>query len=177
MLLRSLQAGHSSLRQRRIELDAEPLCCYARSRRAILHRLRRLCCSDSQIDPLKSRIAAATRLFPGILCSDCQIHPLKSRITAATEPKRGQFLHRFPSLPPEIQNHCSPGVVAFCRRNHSPSRQRRLESDAENRCCGRDRHHSDGFYLGLCRLRGDLSLPASATTFRRRAILCCLKVN
>ena len=60
-----------------------------------------------------------------------------------------------------------------CRRNHSPSRQRRLESDAENRCCGRDRHHSDGFYLGLCRLRGDLSLPASATTFRRRAILLC----
>ena len=59
-----------------------------------------------------------------------------------------------------------------CRRNHSPSRQRRFESEAE-RCCGRDRHHSDGFYLGLCRLRGDLSLPASATTFRRRAILLC----
>ena len=47
-----------------------------------------------------------------------------------------------------------------------------LESDAK-RCCGRYRHHSDGFYLGLCRLRGDLSLPASATTFRRRAILLC----
>ena len=57
-----------------------------------------------------------------------------------------------------------------CRRNYSPSRQRRLESDAE-RCCGRDKHHSDGFYLGLCRLRGTLSPPASATTFRRRAIL------
>ena len=60
-----------------------------------------------------------------------------------------------------------------CRRNHSPLRQRRLESDAENRCCGRDRHHSDGFYLGLCRLRGTLSPAASATTFRRRAILLC----
>ena len=65
--------------------------------------------------------------------------------------------------------HCSDDC---CRRNYSPLRQRRLESDAE-RCCGRDRHHSDGFYLGLCRLRGDLSLPASATTFRRRAILLC----
>ena len=65
--------------------------------------------------------------------------------------------------------HCSDDC---CRRNHSPSRQRRFESEAE-RCCGRDRHHSDGFYLGLCRLRGDLSLPASATTFRRRAILLC----
>ena len=50
--------------------------------------------------------------------------------------------------------------------------QRKLESVADC-CCGRDRHHSDGFYKGLCRLRGDLSLPASATTFRRRAILLC----
>ena len=29
------------------------------------------------------------------------------------------------------------------------------------------------FYLGLCRLRGTLSPPASATTFRRLAILSC----
>ena len=42
--------------------------------------------------------------------------------------------------------HCSNDC---CRRNHSPSRQRRLESDAENRCCGRDRHHSDGFLLRI----------------------------
>ena len=35
------QAGHSSMPQRRIESDAEPLCCYARCRRAIPH-----CSSD-----------------------------------------------------------------------------------------------------------------------------------
>ena len=29
------------------------------------------------------------------------------------------------------------------------------------------------FYLGLCRLRGILSLPSSTTTCRRRAILHC----
>ena len=47
---------------------------------------------------------------------------------------------------PEIKNQCSRGVVAVCRRNHSPLplqplqaghsslRQRKLESDAEIRC-------------------------------------------
>ena len=35
---------------------------------------------------------------------------------------------------PEIKNRCSRGVVAFCRRNHSPLPLRKLESDAENRC-------------------------------------------
>ena len=34
----------------------------------------------------------------------------------------------------EIKNRCIGGVLAFCRRNHSPLRQRRLESDAEDRC-------------------------------------------
>ena len=38
-------------------------------------------------------------------------------------------------------------------------RQRKLESDAD-RYCDRDRCHSGGFYLGLCRLRGILSPPA-----------------
>ena len=64
-------------------------------------------------------------------CSDSQVYPLKSRITAAPEPKRGQSLQRLPSLTPEIMNRCSRGVVAFCRRNHSPSRRRKLESDAD----------------------------------------------
>ena len=31
----------------------------------------------------------------------------------------------------EIKNRCIGGVVAFCRRNHSHSRQRRLESEAD----------------------------------------------
>ena len=52
-------------------------------------------------------------------------------------------------------------------------------SGRENRCGDRPRGTAGtgappaAFYLGLCRLRGDLSLPASATTFRRRAILLC----
>ena len=40
-------------------------------------------------------------------------------------------MHRFASLSREIKNHCSRGVVAFCRRNHSPSRQRKSESEAD----------------------------------------------
>ena len=43
----------------------------------------------------------------------------------------GKILQRFPSLTPEIRNHCSRGVVAFCRRNHSSLRQRKTESDAD----------------------------------------------
>ena len=50
-------------------------------------------------------------------------------------------------------------ATALRRRNYSTLRQRKLESDAE-RYCGRDRCHSGGFYLGLCRLRGILSPPA-----------------
>ena len=40
-----------------------------------------------------------------------------------------------------------------------PLLQRRIESATE-RCCGRDRRPPAAFYLGLCRLRGTLSLPA-----------------
>ena len=40
-----------------------------------------------------------------------------------------------------------------------PLLQRRIESAAE-RCCGRDRRPPAAFYLGLCRLRGTLPLPA-----------------
>ena len=67
-------------------------------------------------------------------------------------------------------------------------RQRKLDSDAE-RCCGRGRRHSGGFYLGLCRLRGILSPPAlhdcaaggpfyfAATALRRRNCSICGKEN
>ena len=64
-------------------------------------------------------------------CSDSQIHPLKSGITAGLGLFLGKILQRLPSLTPEIRSHCSRGVVAFCRRNHSPSRQRRMELDAD----------------------------------------------
>ena len=155
------------MRQRRLESDAEPRCHYDRSRRAILYRhndcaaggpffcagdnpcsdsqidpmksriaadfgtFRGKPCSDSQIHPMKSGIAAAVGLFPGIPCSDSQIPPMKSGITARKGAFPGNpcsdsqidplksgitaalglfswhFLQRFPSLPPEINNHCS----------------------------------------------------------------------
>ena len=43
-------------------------------------------------------------------------------------------LASIPKSGPEIKNHCSRGLVAVCRRNHSSLPQRRLESDAEDRC-------------------------------------------
>ena len=64
-------------------------------------------------------------------CSDSQIHPFKSGITAVLGLFLGKILQRFSSLPPEITNRCSRGVVAFCRGNHSPSWQQRMESDAD----------------------------------------------
>ena len=40
-----------------------------------------------------------------------------------------------PKSGPEITNQCSRGIAAVCRRNHSSSMQRRLESDAKRSCC------------------------------------------
>ena len=45
-------------------------------------------------------------------CSDSQIHPLKSGITAVLGLFLGKILQRFPSLPPEIRNHCTQVVVS-----------------------------------------------------------------
>ena len=59
---------------------------------------------------------------------------LKSRIDARKRLFPRKTLQRFPSLTPEIRNHCNRGVVAFCRRNHSSLRQQRLESATEDRC-------------------------------------------
>ena len=64
-------------------------------------------CSDCQIDPLKSGIAAAMRLFPGIPCSDSQVYPMKSGITARRRANPGHSLQRLPSLTPEITNRCT----------------------------------------------------------------------
>ena len=41
-----------------------------------------------------------------------------------------QNLASIPKFDPEIKNRCSRGVVAVCRRNHSPLPLRKLESDA-----------------------------------------------
>ena len=91
---------------------------------------------------LKSRIDAHLWAFPGKTLHRFPSLALKSRITARRRANLGQSLQRFPSLTPEIKNHCSPGVVAVCRRNHSSLRQRKLESDAEDRCrYGRSRRN------------------------------------
>ena len=83
---------------------------------------------------LKSRIDARKRLFPRKTLQRFPSLALKSRIDAAVWLFLRVSLQRFQSLPLEIRNRCSRGVVAFCRRNHSSLRQRKLESATEDRC-------------------------------------------
>ena len=54
---------------------------------------------------------------------------IKNRCTK--EGVNRQNLASIPKFDPEIKNRCSRGVVAFCRRNHSPLPLRKLESDAD----------------------------------------------
>ena len=54
---------------------------------------------------------------------------IKNRCTK--EGVNRQNLASIPKSDPEIKNRCSRGVVAFCRRNHSPLPLRKLESDAD----------------------------------------------
>ncbi len=70
---RALQAGNSSL-------------------------LRRWCCSDSQIDHIKSRITAVQDAFPGKKLHRFASLSPKSRIDAAFGLFPGKTLHRFASL-------------------------------------------------------------------------------
>ena len=124
------QAGHSSMPQRRIESDVEPRCCYARSRRAIPH-----CSSDDAASIPKSGLEIKNRCTQEgvneqnhavILKSGLEI---KNRCTQ--EGVNGENRASIPKSELEIKNRCSRGVVAVCRRNHSPSRRRKLESDAD----------------------------------------------
>ena len=54
---------------------------------------------------------------------------IKNRCTK--ERVNGEILASIPKSGPEIKNHCSRGLVAVCRRNHSPLQQRRIESDTD----------------------------------------------
>ena len=80
--------------------------------------------------------------------------------------------HPVPVCVPQLR--CRRAVLRrsndCCRRNYFLLQQRKLDSEA-GRCCGRHRCHSGGFFLGLCRLRGILSLPASTRRCCTRAIL------
>ena len=130
--LRPLQAGHSPLRQRRIESDADLVAATAIAG-----------------GPFSTATTIVLHRFASLA--------LKSRIDARNGAETGKSLHRFPSLGLKSRIDASVGVVVFCRRaifsaatkirigggtrcchgrsrrNHSPSRRRRLESDAENR--------------------------------------------
>ena len=55
-------------------------------------------------------------------------HEIKNQCTK--EGGKGENLASIPKSGLEIKNRCSRGVVAFCRRNHSPLPLRKLESDA-----------------------------------------------
>ena len=82
LLLRPLQAGHSPLRQRRIESDAEGRCGDGRSRRAIFHRHDDYTASIPKFDP-----------------------EIKNRCTK--EGVNGEKLTSIPKFDPEIKNRCS----------------------------------------------------------------------
>ena len=120
---RLLQAGHSFLRQRRLESDAEDCCRGGRCRRNHSPSRQRKLESDAecrcrellQAEPFlfaatKIRIGRGSSLPRRALqagnssllrrwcCSDSQIHPIKSRITAVQDAFPGKKLHRFASL-------------------------------------------------------------------------------
>ena len=79
---------------------------------------------------LKSRIAAAPGQFSGNPCSDCQIDPLKSGIAAATRPFPWHSLQRFPNSPPKIKNHCSDRA----KTRAFPASIRKSGPEIRNRC-------------------------------------------
>ena len=77
------------------------------------------------------------------------------------------------SVATKIRIGCGPRCrYGRCRRNHSSLPQRRLESDAERCSCATVAAETGAtpaaLYLGLCRLRGIQSPPASATASCRR---------
>ena len=113
-----LQEGRSSAQLR--------WCC----RRAVLS-----CSSDDAASIPKSGLEIKNRCTKeGVnrqnLASIRKSEPeIKNRCTL--EGINRQNLASIPKFDPEIKNRCSRGVVAFCRRNHSPLPLRKLESDAD----------------------------------------------
>ena len=168
---RQLQAGRSSLLQRRLESDAELVVATATVGGPFFFAAAKIRIGCGR----RCRYASCRRAI--LLC--CYENWKRTRETVETTNSAGETLHRFSSLHPEIKNHCmldgvseqklasipksgleiknrctqegvngekpasilksgleiknrcSRGVVAFCRRNHSPSRRRKLESDAD----------------------------------------------
>ena len=113
----------SCLRQRRLESDAEDRRRDCRCRRNHSSLPQRKLESDADTVETTNSVCET--------CSDSQIDPLKSRITARWSVFLGKILHRFSSL--SLKSRITLAASPFCRRNHSPLRQRRLEPDAEDR--------------------------------------------
>ena len=103
--IRLLQAGHSPLRQRKLESDAEGRWSDRRSRRAILHR--------------HDDYAAAIRKSGPEIKNRC-----------SNEAVSGQSMQRFPNCPPQIKNHCTQ--VAVNRENLASIPK--SEPEIKNRC-------------------------------------------
>ena len=150
------QAGCSSLQQRKLESDADR-CCGRNSRHSggfllrimppswhpvpacaprLRYRRAVLRCSyDGAALILKSGLEIKNRcslwaILEGFLASIPKSGPeIKNRCTL--EGVSGENLTSILKSGPEIKNRCIGGVVAFCRRNHSLSPQRKLESDAD----------------------------------------------
>ena len=64
-----------------------------------------------------------------LLC--CYENWKRKRKTVETTNSAGETLHRFSSL--SLKSRITLAASPFCRRNHSPLPQRRIESDAEDR--------------------------------------------
>ena len=101
-----LQAEPFSFAATKIRIGRGPRCRYGRCRRAIPH-----CSSDDAASIPKSGLEIKNR---------CTLEGI-NRQNLALIRKSGH----------EIKNQCSRGVVAVCRRNHSPLPLRKLESDAD----------------------------------------------
>ncbi|MDY2707368.1 MAG: hypothetical protein SOV31_06520 [Candidatus Cryptobacteroides sp.] len=154
MPLRPLQAKQFSVATTKIRIGRRPRCRYDRCRRAIPH-----CSSDdaasipksgpeiknrcSLWDVLEGFLASIPKsgleiknrcslwaVLEGFFASIPKFGPeIKNRCTQQCI--NGENLASIRKSGLEIKNRCSRGVVAFCRRNHSPSRRRKLESDAD----------------------------------------------
>ena len=149
----SCRRNRSPLRQRRIESDADLVAATATAgglfffaamqkrigrrtslplrhcRPAIPH-----CSSDDAASIRKSEpeiknrctLEGINRQNPALIRKSG--HEIKNQCTK--EGVNRQNLASIPKFGPEIKNQCSRGVVAVCRRNHSPLPLRKLESDA-----------------------------------------------
>ena len=110
MLLRPLQAGHSPLRRRRIESDAEGRCGDGHSRQAIFHRHDDYTASIPKFDPEIKNRCTQEGVNGEILASIPKFGPeIKNRCTK--EGVNGEKLTSIPKSRPEIKNRCTQEVV------------------------------------------------------------------